>query len=76
MYRSADQNFPLLVYFFVDSLLLLLSLLLMLRRRWESHSDSCAPGVAMKAAIGDSDAILAVVTSWFRSVGTLSRKVL
>lgn len=30
----------------------------------------------MKAAIGDSDATLAVLTSWFRSVGTLSRKVL
>lgn len=29
----------------------------------------------MKAAIGDSD-ILAVLTSWFRSVGTLPRKVL
>lgn len=30
----------------------------------------------MKAAIGDCDAILAVLTSWFRSVGTLPREVL
>lgn len=28
----------------------------------------------MKAAIGDCDAILAVLTSWFRSVGTLPEK--
>lgn len=30
----------------------------------------------MKAAIGDCDATLAVLTSWFRSVGTLPKKVL
>lgn len=51
------------VCLFVDSLLLLLSLLLTLRRRRGSHLDLCAPGVATKAAIGDCDAILAVLTS-------------
>lgn len=79
VYRSEFSAFGMFVCLYVDSLLLLLlllSLLLTLRRLWGSHLNSCAPGVATKAAIGDCDAILAVLTSWFRSVGTLSRKVL